>query len=362
MKILLLSNMYPSEAAPNYGVFVQRTEQLLIQAGHEVKRVVLSKQTSRIRKLAGYAGYVAKLFKETTAFKPDVLYVHYASQNAKPVLWLKKRYPNLRVVLNVHGTDVLPQTAAQAKYQPDVASMMKVIDHVVVPSSFYEDTVKEKYGYKGEVTVFPSGGIDTTVFYPDAKSGKAFRKQNSIAEEAFMVGYISRIDTGKGWDTLIEALKMSKVPNIHVVFAGTGAEESAFQEKAKELTIPFTKLPMLTQPQMNAAFNAMDVFCFPSSQESLGLVGIEAMATATPIIVSNIPGVKDYATTNNAWFFEVGDSGQLAAHIETAAKEPLDSYQAEALKTAEAFDQHRVKNMLLQVFNSRNDKKEASHI
>lgn len=354
--------MYPSEAAPNYGVFVRRTEQLLLEAGHEVKRVVLSKQSSRVRKVAGYAHYVVSLFKETAAFKPDVLYVHYASQNARPVLWLKKRFPNLRVVLNVHGTDVLPQTAAQAKYQPDVAKLMAKVEHVIAPSTFYEKTVKEKYGFTGGITVFPSGGIDTNIFRPAPNLGADFRKQHSIPENAFVVGYISRIDVGKGWDTLLEASEMANIPNLHLLVAGTGAEETLFREKAEVLKKPLTKLPMLTQPQMNAAFNAMDIFCFPSFQESLGLVGIEAMATATPIIVSDIPGVKDYVTDKNSWLFTAGEADQLALRLEKAATQPLAEYQAAALKTAERFDQHIVKNKLLAVFNSTNDKKEDSLI
>lgn len=350
--------MYPSEAAPNYGVFVRRTEQLLLQAGHDVQRVVLPKHTSRVRKLAGYMGYVANLFQKKSAFKPDVLYVHYASQNAKPVLWLKKIHPNLRVVLNVHGTDVLPQTDAQAKYQSDVAQLMKRVDHVIVPSTFYQHTIKEKYGYTGAVTVFPSGGIDTSIFYPDAKLGLSFRKQHTIAKDAFVVGYISRIDVGKGWDTLLQAVQLADIPNLHLVAAGTGAQEQTFQEQAGKLQKPLTKLPMLTQPQMNEAFNAMDVFCFPSHQESLGLVGIEAMATATPIIVSDIPGVKDYATDANSWSFEAGDAEQLAARMQQAAQHSLANHQNEALKTAQKFDQHLVKNALLNAFNSTTEKKE----
>lgn len=354
--------MYPSKAAPNFGVFVQRTEQLLLEAGHEVRRVVLSKHNTKARKLAGYMGYVTELFRQAAIFKPEVLYVHYASQNAKPVLWLKKAYPNLRVVLNVHGTDVLPQTAAQAKYQPDVAALMKKVEQVIVPSHFYQDTIISRYGFDGPITVFPSGGIDTGIFYPDPELGKSFRDQQGIPQNSFLAGYISRIDTGKGWDTLLQAADMADVSNLHLLIAGTGAEEKAFQEKVKALGVPYTKLPMLTQPQMNAAFNAMDVFCFPTFQESLGLVGVEAMAAATPIIVSDIPGVKDYTTSENSWSFDAGDASGLASCIEEASKQPLDAYKRAALQTARTFDQHLVKHALLSVFNSTNDKKEDSYL
>jgi len=41
MRILLVSNMYPSPERPDYGVFVARVTEALRHRGHEVERVVL---------------------------------------------------------------------------------------------------------------------------------------------------------------------------------------------------------------------------------------------------------------------------------------------------------------------------------
>ena len=43
MKILLISNMYPSEQFPSYGVFVQNTEKILVQYGIQVDKIVMQK-------------------------------------------------------------------------------------------------------------------------------------------------------------------------------------------------------------------------------------------------------------------------------------------------------------------------------
>ena len=44
MRILLVSQMYPSAAAPDFGVFVQGLERALAARGHELERVVLDRR------------------------------------------------------------------------------------------------------------------------------------------------------------------------------------------------------------------------------------------------------------------------------------------------------------------------------
>lgn len=44
MRIHLIANMYPSKIAPNYGVFVKNTEEILVGAGFNVDKTVLLKE------------------------------------------------------------------------------------------------------------------------------------------------------------------------------------------------------------------------------------------------------------------------------------------------------------------------------
>ena len=364
MRILLLSNMYPSQKAPNYGVFVKKTEDILKDDGIIVDRVVLYKETSKLKKLIGYILYAFKFFFKVLTSKGSIVYVHYASQNAKLITFIKKLKPSLQIVLNVHGTDVLPQTSAQEKYQPAVTKLFKSVDHVVVPSTSYEKIVRKKYDYLGPVTVFPSGGVDLNTFYPDYADGRAMRTTLNLFEDITVIGYISRIDVQKGWDILLDAIHKVKeldeqaFQQIRYIFAGSGSQEKEFYQKVDELGLNnmIIKLPMLTQPEMRQAFNAMDAFCFPSFQESLGLVGIEAMACGKPIIASDIPGIQDYVVdSENSLLFQKGNTEMLAQAIITFHK--MDEAQRKtlsnnALNTSSLFSTQIVKKQLLSVFHN----------
>lgn len=360
MKILLLTNMYPSEQAPNYGVFVQRTENILKKAGHNLVLVALTKKFSFAQKLLGYFNYVLKFFANALFAKPDVIYVHYASQNARIVVLLKKMKPSIPIILNTHGTDILPQSKAQEKYQPAVHRLMNEVDHVIVPSTYYQQVVKEKYNYQGPVTIFPSGGVNTEFFHPNTEQGNQFRQENNIPTDKTVISYISRVDAYKGWDTLLESVSLLKenqaaFNKIHVVIAGSGAQDELLLDKIRELNLSdkVTRKPMLTQMEMHEVFNASDVFCFPSFQESLGLVGLEAMATGLPILASDIPGTKDYVNEKNSLVFDAGNADELAntivkfLHLTT---EELQSLREHARETAIKFDSSTVTDKLLNVF------------
>ena len=79
---------------------------------------------------------------------------------------------------------------------------------------------------------------------------------------------------------------------------------------------------------MHEFYKSVDLFIFPSENksESLGLVGLEAMAASTPVIGSNIGGIATYINDGeNGFLFEPKNSMELANNIikymDSSAKE-----------------------------------------
>src|ERR687898_1971961 len=74
MRILLVSQMYPSAAAPDFGVFVQGLERELAARGHELERVVLDRRGGgKLR----HARLALRAVRAARRFKPDVVYAHF---------------------------------------------------------------------------------------------------------------------------------------------------------------------------------------------------------------------------------------------------------------------------------------------
>src|SRR5690606_20138570 len=66
---------------------------------------------------------------------------------------------------------------------------------------------------------------------------------------------------------------------------------------------------------LNEFYNCADIFVFPSREEPLGLVGIEAMAAGTIVIGSNVGGIKETITHGvNGFLFKSEDISELS-HI-----------------------------------------------
>ena len=102
MRILLVSQMYPSAAAPDFGVFVQGLERALAARGHELERVVLDRRGGgKLR----HARLAARAVRAARRFRPDVVYAHFLFPTGLGAL-LAARASRAPLVVTAHGQDV----------------------------------------------------------------------------------------------------------------------------------------------------------------------------------------------------------------------------------------------------------------
>ena len=114
---------------------------------------------------------------------------------------------------------------------------------------------------------------------------------------------VSRLEINKGYDTLLDALCLLKkeafMKHTKLLLIGTGDEQSKFDSllenyHLKDMVI---QKDFVYQTELVKYYNAFDVMIFPTKRksESLGLVGLEAMACKTPLIACNLYGPREYA-------------------------------------------------------------------
>lgn len=126
--------------------------------------------------------------------------------------------------------------------------------------------------------------VDGDEFQP--ADGESLRLSMGIPADAFCVGYVGRIVCEKGVEVLLKAFE-GLSPQAFLVMAGRG--EPQYVDKIRKLCGNPERVLML--PRTNRSqdiFAISDVVCVPSIwPEPLPLVVLEAMATATPVIVSD---------------------------------------------------------------------------
>lgn len=127
----------------------------------------------------------------------------------------------------------------------------------------------------------------------DMTGGAAFFEAYPALRDKRILLFLSRIHEKKGCDLLIDAFAQvaSQYPNVRLVIAGPGeaatisALKRDIHERGIESQVVWTG--MLSGPLKWAALRAAEVFVLPSHQENFGIAVVEAMASATPVIITD---------------------------------------------------------------------------
>ncbi len=154
--------------------------------------------------------------------------------------------------------------------------------------------------------------------------------------------FLGRHEPRKGLKFLIKA--MEELPqDIHLQIAGDGPETE--QLKSSTRNNPRIEwLSRLSTREKNMRLANADLFCVPSlSGESFGVVLLEAMASGTPIVASDLEGYSNVARADiDAILVPPGDSRALAKGIQSILS---DKSKTEKLIKSGA---ERVKNFSMQ--------------
>ncbi len=128
-----------------------------------------------------------------------------------------------------------------------------------------------------------------------------FKKLLAQKAGRMWVGFVGRIAREKGLEYLIEAYPaIQKKHEVELVFAGPqdSVGENEYAQKIRNLLlerhIPHRFLGFLEEEELGAFYKAIDVLVLPSVNrtEAFGMVQVEAMLAGTPVVASDLPGVR----------------------------------------------------------------------
>jgi len=133
-------------------------------------------------------------------------------------------------------------------------------------------------------------GVDTYSFRPDLRSEKMRKKLFGEYKDAnYLLIYVGRLSAEKQ----IERIKpvLESIPNACLALVGDGPYRNQLEKIFENTKTNF--IGYLSGDELASAYASGDIFLFPSSTETLGLVLLEAMAAGCPVIGANKGGIPD---------------------------------------------------------------------
>lgn len=161
-------------------------------------------------------------------------------------------------------------------------------------------------------------GIDGDKYKGQGVKDKGQAKKELGLGQGPVIGIVARLSDVKGHIYLVYAMRdlLKKIPDAQLLIVGDGREKKNIENAVVELGLRknIFLFPAAEDPTRFLA--AMDVFAMPSLAEGLGLSLMEAMASALPVIGSDIGGIRSLIQNGiNGILVKTADSREIAKAI-----------------------------------------------
>ena len=175
----------------------------------------------------------------------------------------------------------------------------------------------KKHMHAKYVTYIPGVGIDLKKFSPDIYAAEVLKNARSelgLADDEKMLLSVGELIPRKDHESVIRALAMIKNPKIKYFICGTGELRENLEKLIEELGLSENIRLLGYRTDISKLCGCADLFVFPSLQEGLPVALMEAIASKTPVICSNIRGNTDLVGGNA--LFEPKSVNQITEKIE----------------------------------------------
>ena len=228
---------------------------------------------------------------------------------------------NLYDLSFVHFPEMLPAAIAETA-RPDMTANLQRADRVIVNTQFIRDEAVD-------ILSIPEGKIDVIPLAPSAAyhvSDRAVSRERvrRFTEKEYVL-YVGTVEPRKNLKTLIRAFRdVALRDDLTLVIAGGfGWNYDDIVAYAPELgireSVVFTGY--LDEETMNDLYNCAAVVVYPSLYEGFGLPQLEAMACGAPLVISDIPTLREVAG-GAAVSFKASDHEELTHVIEKVLTDP----------------------------------------
>ena len=276
-------------------------------------------------------------------FKPDLVHVVNPAVLGLGGIWLAKTN-NIPLIASYHTH--LPKYLehyGMGMLEPLLWELLKAAHNQALLNLCTSTAMVNELEDKGiQRTALWQRGVDTENFRPELRSEKMREKlfgkyQNTDS----LLIYVGRLSAEKQ----IERIKpvLDNIPGACLALVGDGPYRGQLEKIFENTKTNF--IGYLSGKELASAYASGDIFLFPSSTETLGLVLLEAMAAGCPVIGANKGGIPDIINNGiNGCLYnpDEKDNGERSLIEATkkilADKNKKEAMRKEARKEAEQWD------------------------
>lgn len=273
------------------------------------------------------------------AFRADVVNTH--SSRDGWIVGLAARLARVPLVIRSRHFDVpVPNPWLSRHVYATLA------DHLITTSPKVAADFRALFKLSAErVTAIPTG-VDLAKFSPVGPK-VAFEFPPEAAGP--LIGIIGVIRHAKGHAVLFEALRRLVDGGLPVrcVVVGDSPNRAGLEQRVGELGLSKRVLFAGQREDVPAILRALDVLAIPSLHEAIPQVGLQALATRTPVVASEVGGIPSIIRPGETGRLCVpDDAASLAAALREALTEPAATQAMTARGRALVEREHTVEVML----------------
>jgi glycosyltransferase involved in cell wall biosynthesis len=238
----------------------------------------------------------------------------------------------------------------ESTYLGAIARMVMTLctaDRIVVPSKFVKDQIREYFPEAIEKVEVVSNCLSPI-----------FLSRQTIQNKSNFVFHVSKWESRKNIEAIIEAVKIVREEDkldLKLVLVGNN-DYSEYGRKILKLIsrFPYSEFVLsfgtVDDEELLRLYSSAQVFVFPSFNEGFGIPVIEAMATGTPVITSNVSALPEICG-NAALFVDPNNVREIAKAI-TQLLTDTETYQRLAklgLARAKYFERSKISRSFLTI-------------
>lgn len=325
IRVLMLSNMYPSAAEPGYGSFVQRQQRELTERhGVRIRLVSTSRRGGGVANVLKYAELLVRTLAETIRGDYDLVHAHYLLPVAAFAL-IPSVLRGKPLVITAHGTDIY--TGLRPRWKPHIVRALKRACRVIVVSQFLAETLSENFGVTappGREFVIANMGVDTEKFTPGDRVGlkAAAGLPGDVAHLLFVGNFVEQ----KGVTDLARALVILRDRGVpyRATLLGHGPELGEVRDVVASLGDLVRFRSVMSHDELVDVFRSADLFVLPSRREGVGLlVCLESLSCGVPVACGRAGGLPEIVHDGvNGALFEPQDPAGIADAIQRLIEHP----------------------------------------